>query len=235
MDERRDIESLFSGLPGEPPPPTFTKDDVVRESRRLTLRRRNRIAAGGSAVVLALMGFGAWGLVAGGAGGKSDSASVMNSAEAPAQPGASAARPLGTGEGNFPALPPQQGGSGDGRTGPRVEGASGCEKVDWELATALAGELPGHFTATSASQGSICTTGARGAGFPVPGGTISVAVFPRGAPVTYPAQSAGAVTERSATGSGGTLVLVSVPGRLGQSAPYAGDLARFAASLAPRF
>ncbi|WP_326567094.1 hypothetical protein VSH64_35385 [Amycolatopsis rhabdoformis] len=234
MDERRDVESMFSGLPGEPPPATFTKDDVVRESRRLTLRRRNRIAAGGSAVVLALVGFGAYGLAAG-PGGKSDSAAVMNSAAAPAQPGASAARPLGTGEGNFPALPPQQGGSGDGRTGPRVEGASGCEKVDWELATALAGELPGHFTAAEASQGSICTTGARGAGFPVPDGTISAAVFPRGAPVTYPAQSAGAVTSRVATGSGGTLVLVSIPGTSGQPAPYAGDLAGFAASLAPRF
>ncbi|MEU4669323.1 hypothetical protein AB0F91_15375 [Amycolatopsis sp. NPDC023774] len=233
MDER-DAESLFSGLPGAVPPPSFTKDDVVREARRLTLRRRNRIAAGGSAVALALVGFGAYGLVAG-TGGQPDSAAVMNSAEAPAQPGGSAARPWGTGEGNFPALPPQQGGSGDGRTGPRVEGASGCEKVDWELATALAGELPGHFTATNATQGSICTTGSRGAGFPVPDGSISAAVFPRGAPVTYPAQSAGAVTARAVTGTGGTLVLVSVPGTFGHPAPYSGDLARFAASLAPRF
>ncbi|MFI5607445.1 hypothetical protein [Amycolatopsis sp. NPDC051903] len=230
MDER-DLETMFSGAPGDVPPPTFDVDDVVRESKRQTLRRRNRIAAGGAAVALAAVGFGTFGLVA----GKPDSGAVMNSAAGPVQPSASAMRPLGTGEGNdFPAQPSRQGDSGDGRTGPRVEGASGCT-VDWELATALAGELPGHFSAANASPGSACTTGALGAGFPVPDGMISAAVFARGAPVTVPAQPAGAVTVRAATGTGGTLVLVSAPGTSGQPVPYVGDLGRFLASLAPRF
>ncbi|HWD02149.1 MAG TPA: hypothetical protein VG674_06815 [Amycolatopsis sp.] len=230
MDER-DVESLFSAAPGEVPPPTFDVDDVVRESKRQTLRRRNRIAAGGAAVALVAVGFGTFGIVS----GKSDSGAVLNSAPAPVQPSASAMRPLGTGEGNdFPAQPSRQGDSGDGRTGPRVEGASGCE-VDWGLATALAGELPGHLTAANATPGSACTTGSRGAGFPLPNGAISAAVFPAGTVVTLPARPAGAVTARAATGSGGTLVLVSVPGTSGRPAPYAGELAGFAAALAPRF
>jgi hypothetical protein len=233
MDER-EIKTLFSGAPEDAPPATFTKDDVVRESKRQTLRRRNRIAAGGGAVVLVAVGFGAYGLIA----GSGDGSSAGTSALAPAQPGASAARPLGTGNGeapNFSAQPSQQGDGGTAKTGPRVEGASGCEKVDWELATALAGELPVHFTAGQASPGSICTTVTRAAGFPLPDGMISAAVFPRSVPVKVPAQPADAVTVRQTTGSGGTLVLVGVPGTAGHPAPYAADLARFAAALAPRF
>ncbi|WP_328605245.1 hypothetical protein OG943_35245 [Amycolatopsis sp. NBC_00345] len=233
MDER-DIETLFSGAPEDAPPATFSKDDVVRESKRQTLRRRNRIAAGGGAFVLVVVGFSAWGLVSG-SGGDSG---VLNSAAAPAQPGASAARPLGTRNGeapNFSAQPSQQGDSGTAKTGPRVEGASGCEKVDWELATALAGELPGHFAAGQASPGSVCTTGTRAAGFPLPDGMVSAAVFARGAPVKVPVQPADAVTVRQTTGSGGTLVLVGVPGTAGRPAPYAADLARMAAALGPRF
>jgi hypothetical protein len=140
MDER-EIQSLFSGAPEDAPPSTFTKDDVVRESKRQTLRKRNRITAGAGAFVLVAVGFGTYGLVS----GSGDRAAVMNSAVAPAQPGASAARPLGTGNGeapNFSARPSQQGDSGTVKTDPRVEGASGCEKVDWELATALAGAPP---------------------------------------------------------------------------------------------
>ncbi|WP_033290062.1 hypothetical protein [Amycolatopsis jejuensis] len=229
MDER-EAETLFSGAPGEVPPATFSVDDVVRRSKRETLRRRNRVTAG-AAAVLVLAGFGVWGIV-GLSGEKSDS--MANSAAAPAQPGASAGRPLGTDGENFPAQPSRQGDSGDGRTGPRAEGTSGCGQVDWELATALAGELPGHLTAAQASPGSVCAPGARGAGFPLPDGMIGAAVFPRGA-VAVPAQPAGAVTVRRETGTGGTLVLVSVPGTTGHPAPYATDLDRFAATLAPRF
>ncbi|GAA3557962.1 hypothetical protein GCM10022222_46920 [Amycolatopsis ultiminotia] len=236
MDEQ-DVGKLFSGAPGEVPPPTFDVADVVRRSRRETLRRRNRFVAGAGAVVLVLAGFGTWGIVSG-VGGKSDSSSVLNSAGAPAQPSASAARPLGTDSGgtpNFPPQPSRQGDSGDGRTGPRVEGTHGCAQVDWELATALAGELPGHLTAANASPGSVCTTGARGAGFPLRDGAISVAVFAAGKPVTAPAQPAGALTVRHATAGGGTLVLVSVPGTAGHPAPYAAELDRFATELAARF
>jgi hypothetical protein len=64
---------------------------------------------------------------------------------------------------------------------------------------------------------------------------ISAAVFARGAPVNVPPQPAATVTVRQTTGSGGTLVLAGVPGTTGQPAPYAADLARFAAALAPRF
>ncbi|MBB4687503.1 hypothetical protein [Amycolatopsis jiangsuensis] len=235
MDEH-DVEKLFSGAPGDVPSPTFDVADVVRRSRRETLRRRNRFTAGAAAVLVAA-GFGTWGIV-GSTGGTSGSPATLNSAGGPAQPSASAARPLGTDSGsvqNFPAQPSRQGDSGDGRTGPRVEGTHGCARVDWELATALAGELPGHLTAKGASPGSVCTTGARGAGFPLADGAISVAVFPAGKPVAVPAQPAGAASLRRTTPGGATLVLVSVPGTTGDPAPYAGDLDRYADGLAARF
>ncbi|WP_027928320.1 hypothetical protein [Amycolatopsis benzoatilytica] len=229
MDER-EAESLFSGVPGEVPEPTFSVEDVIRRSKRETVRRRNRITAGAGAVLVAA-GLGTWGIV-GVTGEKS--ASVGSSAAAPAQPGGPAARPLSTGD-YFPAQPSRQGDSGDGRTGPRAEGTSGCARVDWELAIALAGELPGHLTAAQASPSSVCTTDSRGAGFPLPDGKIAAALFARGAVVSVPAQPSGAVVVQQATASGGTLVLVSVPGTTGRPAPYAADLARFAAALAPRF
>ncbi|MBN9746344.1 hypothetical protein DMP23_35560 [Amycolatopsis sp. A1MSW2902] len=229
MDER-EAETLFSAGPGEVPPPTFSVDDVVRRSKRETLRRRNRITVGAAAVVVAA-GFGTWGIV-GVSSEKSDSSA--NSVAAPVQPGGSAARPFSNGD-DFPGQPSRQGAGETGRTGPRVEGTSGCGRVDWELATALAGELPGHLNAAQASPGSVCTTSSRGAGFPLPDGMIGAAVFARGTAVNVPTQPAGAVTVRQQTGSGGTLVLVSVPGTSGHPAPYATDLARFAASLAARF
>ncbi|MDT8910677.1 hypothetical protein [Amycolatopsis sp. PS_44_ISF1] len=230
MDER-DIAKVFSGAPDDAPPATFTKEDVVRESQRQTRRRRTRITAGAGAFVLVAVGFGGYGLFSGPGGGER-----VNSAVGPAQPGVSAARPLGTGEApSFPAQPSQQGDSGVAKTGPRVEGASGCERVDWELATALAGELPGHFAAGQASPGSVCTTATRAAGFPLPDGMVSAAVFARGAPVAVPEQPADAVTVRQPTASGGTLVLVGVPGTTGHPAPYADRLGTMAAALAARF
>jgi hypothetical protein len=235
MDEH-DVEKLLSEAPGEVPPATFDVADVVRRSQRETIRRRNRSAVGAAAVLVAA-GFGTWGIV-GSAGDSSGSSPVFNSAEGPAQPSGPAARPLGTGDGgtqNFPAQPSRQGDSGDGKTGPRVEGTHGCTQVDWELATALAGELPGHLSAANASPGSACTTDSRGAGFPLSDGAISAAVFPAGTPVVLPAQPAGARTAQHPAAHGGTLVLVTVPGTAGQPAPLAADLTRLVTALAARF
>ena len=135
---------------------------------------------------------------------------------------------------NFSSQPPQQGGAGDGKTGQLAEGASGCEQVDGELATALAGELPGHVVATQAVPGGACSTASRSAGFPVQGGEVAAAVYPRGIPVAFKSQPAGTVKAQLGTASGGVLVLVSVPSA-GETAPYAGQVEQFAHDLAPRF
>ncbi|WP_328447217.1 MULTISPECIES: hypothetical protein [unclassified Amycolatopsis] len=234
MDEQ-ELRSLFSAAPGDGPSAGFTQEDVVRESRRQTVRRRNRITAGVSAAALVVVGFGAYGLLSGGTPGSLTAAKDNAVSAQSGQPGVGPARPQAGGESpNFTSTPPQQGGSGDGKTGQLAEGASGCEEVDGELAIALAGELPGHFAASQASPGSACTTASRSAGFPVPGGEVAAAVYPKGIPAAFKSQPAGTVTARVATASGGTLVLVSVPDAA-NAAPYAGDVDRFASELAPRF
>jgi hypothetical protein len=238
MDEQ-ELRSLFSAAPPDAPSPTFTQDDVVRESRRQTARRRNRITAGVSAVALVVVGFGAYGVVSGGTPGSltaaKDNAAPAQAGPGSAQPGDGSMRPqIGEESPNFPAQPPQQGGDGDGRTGQLAEGASGCEQVDGELANAHAGALPRHLTATHAVPGGACSTVARSAGFPVPGGEVAAAVYPKGIPELFKSQPAGTVTARVSTASGGVLVLVSVPSA-GAAAPYAGQVDRFARDLAPRF
>ncbi|WIX86567.1 hypothetical protein [Amycolatopsis sp. DG1A-15b] len=237
MDEQ-ELRSLFSAAPPDVPSPTFTTDDVVRESRRQTARHRNRITAGVSAVALVVAGFGAYGVLSGGTPKSMTATSDNGAAQAgpgSAQPGDGSMRPQIGGESpNFPAQPPQQGGAGDGKTGQLAEGASGCEQVDGELATALAGELPGHFAADQAVPGGACSTVSRSAGFPVPGGEVAAAVYPKGIPEVFKSQPAGAVTARVGTASGGVLVLVSVPSA-GTAAPYAGQVDRFARDLAPLF
>src|SRR6266496_2372657 len=186
MDEQ-ELKSLFSAVPGDAPPPTFTASDVVTESKRQTVRLRNRVAVGGSAAILLLAGFGVFGVLSGldlhlGPKATSGDAAVAQSGPGAGQPQPSSERPLVEGGSpNFATPPPQQGGSGTAKTGPAAEGAFGCEKVDGELAIALAGELPAHVTPTMATVGDACSTGARAAGFPVPGGTISAAVYPAGA------------------------------------------------------
>ncbi|WP_410637442.1 hypothetical protein [Amycolatopsis sp. lyj-346] len=237
MDEQ-ELRSLFSAAPPDAPSPTFSRDDIVRESRRQTVRRRNRITTGVSAVALVVAGFGAYGVLSGGTPKSmtaADNAAPAQSGPGSAQPGDGSMRPEIGGESpNFPAQPPQQGGAGDGKTGQLAEGASGCEQVDGELAIALAGELPGHVAATRAVPGGACSTVSRSAGFPVPGGEVAAAVYPKGIPEVFKSQPAGTVTARVGTASGGVLVLVSVPSP-GAAAPYAGQVDRFAQDLAPRF
>ncbi|WP_410563316.1 hypothetical protein [Amycolatopsis sp. cmx-4-61] len=238
MDEQ-ELRSLFSAAPPDAPSPTFTRDDVVRESRRQTVRRRNRITAGVSAAALVVAGFGAYGLTSGGTPGSltaaKDNAAPARSGPGSAQPGDGPLRPEVGGESpNFSSQAPQQGGVGEEKTGQSAEGASGCEQVDGELAIALAGELPGHVDTARAVPGGACSTVSRSAGFPVEGGEVAAAVYPKGIPEVFKSQPAGTVTARAGTASGGVLVLVSVPAA-GAAAPYAGEVDRFARRLAPRF
>jgi len=239
MDEQ-ELKSLFSAVPGDAPPPTFSASDVVTESKRQTVRRRNRIAVGGSAAILALAGFGVFGVLSGldldlgPKGTSSNDAAIAQAGPGAGQPQPSSERPLVEGGSpNFATPPPQQGGSGTAKTGPAAEGAFGCEKVDGELATALAGELPAHVTPAMATVGDACSTGARAAGFPVPGGTVSAAVYPAGVQTSDSVPQSGQKVS-AATASGGKLVLISKPDP-GAQVPYATELQQFANDLAPRF
>ncbi|MEC3977067.1 hypothetical protein [Amycolatopsis sp. H20-H5] len=236
MDER-ELESLFADLPGEPPAATFGKGDVLTASKRATQRSRNRVILACSAFVLVLGGVGVATAISGTSGGD------LSTAAAPAgapfsvqgeQPGTGAGRPQDTG---FPATPPQQGGDETGKTGPRAEGASGCEKGDRELATALAGELPVPVSTavTVPGPGRACSTGARTAGFPVPGGTMDITLFKPGASVPFKPPPRGTASSSSATPNGGMLQIQSTPDPGSATAPFAEKLAPIAQALAPRF
>jgi hypothetical protein len=127
-----------------------------------------------------------------------------------------------------------QGGTGNGEDGPRAESASGCDKVDGELATALAGELPVTVKTADATAGRVCTTQARAAGFRVPGGTISVLLLAHGVTFDQAAVPAGSARSEKTTAAGGTIELISTPDA-GASPPLADKLSGLAESIATHF
>lgn len=224
MDDRLDeqgLEALFREAPGAPPPPTFSLDDVTRASARATARRRTTLLATAACLVALLCAAGIAGV------------SYLRSTGTPAQP---AAAPVRLPEAS-PVPTPLQGSGGNGKDGPRAEGTSGCEKVDRELATALAGELPATGTA-GPEPGYACPTGTRSAGFHVTQGDgrglVSVTLFPAGTKVSFPALVRGAVPAQQRTASGATMVVVSVPD-VGSAAPLGGELPRIANALSAHF
>ncbi|WP_236790505.1 hypothetical protein [Amycolatopsis sp. GM8] len=218
MDEK-DLETLFRAAPGDPPPPGFGLADVTAASARASARRRSAVLLSAVCAVLVLGGAGIAGL------------SYFRSTEmSTAQPVSAPERPPNA----FPNPTPLQGSGGNGKDGPRAEGTSGCEKVDRELATALAGELPAT-GGTEPIPGPVCPTATRSAGFHVTdgdrNGVVSVTVFPAGMPVGVPATSASA---QQLTASGGTILVLSTPDA-GSAPPLQTDLARIAAALGGHF
>lgn len=202
MDEK-ELETLFRAAPGDPPPPGFSLADVTTASARANARRRTVVLMSAVCAVLLVSAAGIVGL------------SYFRSTETPtAQPAAG------------PAPTSLQG------SGPRAEGASGCEQVDRELATALAGEFPATAAAEPA-PGRDCPTGARVAGFHVTDGdrtgVVSVTLVPAGTPVPL-----GATAAQHGTASGGTLVVTSSPDP-GSAPPFQSDLPRIATALSTRF
>jgi hypothetical protein len=226
MDER-ELGTLFKAAPGEPPPPGFTLEDVTAKSARVTARRRSALIIALGCVVLVLAGFGLTRLDFG--------STTSNSASEPAQV-ATGEQP-GDAEGRHPnaSTPsPLQGSGGTGEDGPRAEGTPGCDKVDRELATALAGELPATGV-TGPAPGRGCTTGSRSAGFQVTDGErhgfVSVTLL--GSGITFPPESS-MVTVQEKASSGGVLVVSSAPDP-GSAPPLQGDLRHIALDLAARF
>ncbi|PRX47472.1 hypothetical protein B0I33_10550 [Prauserella shujinwangii] len=235
MDER-ELETLFREAPGDPPPARFTAADIAGASHRATVRRRSAIAAASAAFVVIVGGVGV------ATTALNDTGSDQTTAGAPAlgeaergqaglgQPGNESGR-LPNAQG-FPDASPKQGGDATGENGPRAEGTSGCDKVDRELAIALAGELP--VTADAAGPGFLCPAGTRSAGFRLDDGTVTAVLAPPGKAVQLPELPDGARVAEAATAGGGTVLVISVPGGPPAAAPHAGELSAIAAALAER-
>ncbi|GAB2978699.1 hypothetical protein LWP59_39440 [Amycolatopsis acidiphila] len=221
MDEK-ELETLFRAAPGEPPPPGFSLSDVTAASARAKERRRSALLLTAACLVAVLSAAGIAGV------------SYFRSTEtSTAQPVTAPERLPGT----SPVPSPLQGSGGNGKDGPRAEGTSGCEKVDRELATALAGELPATGT-TGPSPGRFCPTASRSAGFHVTdddrNGVVSVTVFPAGVTARLPVLTDGTIAAEQLAASGGTVLVLSTPD-LGSAPPSETDLPRIAAALAGRF
>jgi hypothetical protein len=221
MDEK-ELEALFRAAPGEPPPPGFTLGDVTKASARATARRRSGLMLAAACLVALL-----------GAAGIAGVTYFRSTESTTAQPEVGLARP---GEG-FPAPPSLQGSGGIGEDGPRAEGTSGCEKVDRELATALAGELPATGV-TGPSPGRVCPTQTRSAGFHVTDGNrrgaVSVTLVPAGVAFQLGALTDGTVLAEQLATSGGTVLVLSTPDT-GSAVPLESELPHIAAALAQHF
>lgn len=220
MDDR-DLNTLFRTAPGDPPPPTFDLTDVTTASARARARRRSALITVAACVVLALAGFGVSRIPFGG------SVSDSQVASGPARPDDASPRLP-----NAASPSPLQGSGGE--VGPRVEGASGCDGVDRELATALADELPSTGRG-DAQPGQICSPGSRSAAFRVIDGDrhglVSVVLTPPGGAVPPP--SGDAMAQEPAS-NGQTIIVYSIPDG-SSDPPLPAGLDRIANVLAARF
>ena len=244
MDERR-LERLLRDAVGDPPEPSFTVDDVTAASRRVTARRRALVAGVAAAVVLA---GSAVGVVASVTAGEPPMSTALAPEEASGwisektspegQPDGDPERdhsaPGGPGAQTFSEGPPKQGGGTSGEDGPWAEGTSGCDMVDRELATALAGELPIR-PIGDAKPSPHCVSVARSAAFPVEGGTVSVLVLPRGVAVQPAIWPEGSVVGNAHTAGEETVLVISVPAGDGGTAPLADTVDDVATALARSF
>lgn len=210
LDERR-LQQLLRDAAGEAPEPSFTMDDVTAASRRVTARRRSLVAAAAAVVV----GAGAvTGIVVIGPEQQDGRSTALAPNERPlsgevaeknpegGQPGDGGER--GFGVESFPDVSPKQGGGMDGE-----DGTPGCQVIDRELATALAGELPVDPIGEAIPYDSCFVEDDRAAAYRVPGGTIAVVFDPGGAPgFDVPHEVASVVA--TATGGGGELAVIGI-------------------------
>ncbi|HVV09633.1 hypothetical protein [Amycolatopsis sp.] len=217
MDEK-ELEELFRAAPGEPPPPGFGLAEVTGASARAAARRRQLVLLVATCLVVLVGTAGVVGLTY----FRSNGTSAAQPALAPARPPDILTTPSAS-----------QGTGGNGEDGPRAESTSGCDKVDRELATALAGELPATGV-TGPYPGRGCVAGARSAMFHVPGGSISAALIPHGVEYRLDQVPGQVVASQLAQVSSGTIVVVSVPDA-GSTAPLSEQLTRIATGLAARF
>ncbi|MQA10738.1 MAG: hypothetical protein GEU98_19725 [Pseudonocardiaceae bacterium] len=245
MVDDRKVAELFRDAASDAPPPSFDVEDVLAASGRARARQRAAVLSGSALGIVVLVG----GVVVGtnvlNGAGDSESGSAGVAAEQPSTTG-SKMTPYGLPKGgnpqeSVPTQSPKQGGDESGDVGPRTGSTlRGCEKVDRELAVALAGELPA--TPSGRNAGNLrCEQGARSAGFQVTVdgklGQVSVLLMPDQPSDTRPwtgARPHAEHAQRAASG-GRTVVVLSEPPSGGTEAPYADRLGRIAAGIAGKF
>jgi hypothetical protein len=249
MDENK-LADLLKDAVAETPPASFTASDIARESNLQRVRHRNGVLAGSAFGVALLAGATALGVALWtGPGAAPDATNAESAAsggngnaapyELPDEDNKAAAPTQRGGTENFPSETPKQGGYPDGSGGPAGPAGtpSGCEQVDRELAAALAGELPAaaNVTADDAIPVSLsCPTGSTGAAFDLPGGRITVILFP--ADVTmFTSASSGVLAEVPTNRGRQVVFLASEPVSQGGAAPFGSDIHRIAKELGERY
>jgi hypothetical protein len=176
--ERDAVAALFHSAVEDAPPASFDEHDVRARYRRDRRRRMSTVAGSALAVVLAAVLVPV--LVLG--SHRNGGTPAGNLAAAPHVSTTTTPQRLSPFAQQLPAGPPKQGDGPHGRVGPRVDGTrSGCARVDRELATALADELPASYGLPVPVPGG-CAAGGRGAALRVRGVTVSAVVLPPGVP-----------------------------------------------------
>ncbi|WP_298182411.1 hypothetical protein [Saccharomonospora sp.] len=245
MDERR-LEQLLRDAVDDPPEPSFTVDDVAAASRRATARRRSFVAGAVAAVVFVGSAVGVVAAVSGDeavvstalAPAEEDvSGRISEKSSAEGQPSGDSERdhsaPGGPGVQNFPEVSPKQGGGTDGEDGPRAEGTSGCDTVDRELATALAGELPVDPIGEAIPYSPCFEADNRAAAYRVPGGTIAVVFDPGNARVfDVPHEVASATAVVGVSGGKLAVIGIAVDSKDEADVPLRDELPRIAERVA---
>lgn len=240
MDER-ELQTLFKGVPGDPPPATFDTDDVLAGSARATARHRMRLATGGAIAALVLAGGGALGVQLLSEGNQ-DGGQAASAREDSGQPDGPVVRPYSGGPENGPASTSMQGDEGARLDRSKASSTLGCETVDRELAVALAGELP--VTPQGDPKGGFlpCARGGN-AGYLLTDsdgdrGWVSVSYYRPGEPQPRMASKQGPMSGRGSydlrearTASGGLIMVLSYRPEGGE-APLTEDLQRIADRLA---
>jgi len=250
VDEHR-LAELFQDAVRDAPPASFNEHDVLTASTRARARQRTRIATG-AALAIVLIAGGSTGAVALFGDGQRGAETNVASAPGEAEPGGGKLGPYGSPapgaldppagslapQLDVPAESPKQGGAPLGKTGPS---ANGCGQADRELADALAGELPAVAITSGPHPAMVaCPAGSHGASYEVADGAsrgvLTIMLVPRDVLATPSvAGGHGVASAPRAAPSGGALILVSQPRDASTPAPFAADLERLSAELAPRF
>lgn len=244
------VAAAFRAAAADPPPPGFDAGDIVATSRRITRRRRSAVA-GAALAVLAVAGIGVTAGLSGGGGSTLTTASAGGDSEAaravaPEAGAAGGARSsdAGSSAGQEAAAPvaPPAGAPGGGldaglaSAGPPLGPGTGecADRQDPALRAVVEQVLPEVVGAPEAATTMECRPGGeRGLALEVRDGTaaglLSVTYLPPG---TAPRPAPGVLS--APTASGGTVLVWSDAGRLGDPAPFAARLDAVVAYLAPR-
>jgi len=256
VDERQ-LAELFRDAADGGPSAGFGHADVVAASHRATDRRRRAIASGSALAIAVLVGSivvgggflrgsdrGAEMASTGGSGGAGQPGTLMPGDQQGQPPAGPLAVPPSTAvDKNGPEANAEQGRAASGKVVPwpglRDDDArAGCGPVDRELADALVGEFPATPNTQPVAVPDGCPPLARAAALPVDGGVIYAVLAPArgdGPPDQVVTRDDGAFGYAVYTSHGSVLLVLSVPGTPGGTAPYADRTEAAAEKIAQRY